>query len=132
MFNPKAENNKNIQKKIELLEIVKANQFNIPGPKVSGIYIIYNLDNDKFYIGKSTDVLARLTRHKNYLFSNSHRNKKIQNDFNKMKGPGSFIGCLIDEVDKTQLQAAERYYITYFEANIIGYNKQVPSEEEEK
>lgn len=121
-----------LQKKIDLLELVKENQYNIPEKGISGIYIIYNVDNDKFYFGKSKDVLSRLTRHRNDLFANRHRNKKLQDDFNNMKTEESFIGCLIQEVDESQLQAAEHYYIKYFSANITGYNVQLPSEGETK
>ena len=117
-----------LQKKIDLLELVKENQYNIPEKKVSGIYIIYNMDNDKFYFGKSKNVLSRLLRHRNDLFAGRHRIKSLQKDFYSRTTEESLIGCLVQEVPEDQLQAAEHYYIKYFSAHIVGYNTQLPSE----
>ena len=50
--------------------------------KKSGIYIISCLKKEKYYIGESENVTARLCAHKNKLKKNIHENKELQFDFN--------------------------------------------------
>lgn len=51
--------------------------------KKSGIYTISCLKNEKYYIGESKNVTARLCAHKNKLRRNIHENRELQSDFNK-------------------------------------------------
>ena len=57
----------------------KANLFDF---KKSGIYIISCLKKEKYYIGESENVTARLCAHKNKLKRNIHENTELQSDFN--------------------------------------------------
>jgi predicted GIY-YIG superfamily endonuclease len=43
-----------------------------------GVYCIRNSQNNKVYIGRATDLVARINRHKAELKFNSHRNKELQ------------------------------------------------------
>ena len=49
----------------------------------SGIYEIKNKINGKVYIGKASNIKKRWNHHIEKLESNSHHNKKLQEDFNK-------------------------------------------------
>ena len=51
--------------------------------KKSGIYTISCIKNEKYYIGESRNVTARLCAHKNKLRRNIHENRELQSDFNK-------------------------------------------------
>ncbi|MFT5730498.1 MAG: putative GIY-YIG superfamily endonuclease [Desulforhopalus sp.] len=43
-----------------------------------GVYCIRNSQNNKVYIGRATDLVARINRHKAELKFSSHRNKELQ------------------------------------------------------
>lgn len=49
----------------------------------SGIYMIYNKENDKKYIGSSINMYERLHKHFSLLRNNKHENQYLQNAFNK-------------------------------------------------
>ena len=51
--------------------------------KKSGIYVISCIKKEKYYIGESENVRARLCVHKNKLRRNIHENRELQSDFNK-------------------------------------------------
>jgi len=51
--------------------------------KNCGIYIIRNLVNNKIYIGSSVNIKRRFSQHKSTLRHNTHRNKHLQNAWNK-------------------------------------------------
>jgi len=44
----------------------------------TGIYGIKNTLNDKIYVGKSTDIEDRFTRHRTLLKNNKHYNLYLQ------------------------------------------------------
>lgn len=48
-----------------------------------GIYIIRNIENNKFYIGSSIDIPSRWSCHKSDLKNKKHCNKFLQNTYNK-------------------------------------------------
>ena len=51
--------------------------------KNCGIYIIRNLVNDKIYVGSSVNIRRRFSQHKSTLRHNTHKNKHLQNAWNK-------------------------------------------------
>ena len=51
--------------------------------KNCGIYIIQNLVNGNIYIGSSINIRKRFSQHKSTLRHNTHRNKHLQNAWNK-------------------------------------------------
>lgn len=91
----------------------------------AGIYKITNLENNKVYIGRSTNVYIRLRTHKSKLKNNKHYNIHLQNAFNKYPD-FSFdqIECLIIN-DVEYLKEREEFWIKYFDSNNLnkGYNK---------
>lgn len=66
--------------------------------KISGIYIITNLINNKYYIGSSKSVLDRLSWHKSHLKSRTHHNEHLQKSYNKY-GKSYFTFELLEEYE---------------------------------
>ena len=65
----------------------------------SGIYQIENTTSGGVYFGRSVDVGDRLRHHRNELRRNAHRNKRLQNSWNKY-GKDAF--CFIEELSLHQ------------------------------
>lgn len=89
----------------------------------SGVYMILNKTNGKFYIGSSRGVKNRLSAHKYALKANIHHNDFLQRAYNKY-GENNFI---FQEVEKTNLDnylEREQYWINFHECykKDIGYN----------
>lgn len=49
------------------------------------IYGIYNIVSNKIYVGSTVDLLRRKEKHIRFLRQNEHKNKKLQNAYNKHK-----------------------------------------------
>ena len=90
-----------------------------------GIYMIQNKINGKLYIGQSIDIEDRWRKHINALIGNYHKNKHLQNAWNRY-GEANFEFTVICECGENQLNTFEQYYIfelmTY--DTEIGYNKE--------
>ncbi len=87
----------------------------------TGIYIIKNIINNKFYIGScSTQLHKRLNHHINSLQRNDHKNTHLQNAFNKY-GEDNFIIEILEICDENIL-AREQFYLDKFDAINKGYN----------
>lgn len=67
----------------------------------SGIYFLFCKANNKIYIGQSKNILVRLKDHTNALLNTKHRNKTLQNCFNKYGFESFFYGIVTftDELD---------------------------------
>lgn len=87
----------------------------------SGIYKIYCNVEDKYYIGQSVNVEARLKQHFKELKSNKHINKSLQSDFNKY-GEHEFIFEPIEYVKEQYLNVMEGHFIEYYDSLNNGYN----------
>ena len=89
-----------------------------------GIYQIKNIENNKCYIGLSTNIEDRFLFHKRRLAQGKHKNKHLQSSFNN-HGPESFKFAILEECNKSMLSVRERYWITKFESykRTNGYNK---------
>ena len=61
---------------------MKDNVFEIPKSKESGIYMIYNVELNKVYIGQTNNFYQRASSHLSQLLSGTHSNNELQNDFN--------------------------------------------------
>jgi group I intron endonuclease len=95
--------------------------------RISGIYKITNIVNDKCYIGSSVSVFKRLNAHKGLLKNNKHFNKHLQSSFNKY-GIEQFTFDILEEVlDINFINDREEYYIKINKSNDreIGYNKRI-------
>jgi len=76
-----------------------------------GIYSILNLKTNKIYDGSAIDIYKRIKDHRNALKRGNHRNKYLQNSFNKY-GEENFIvwvNLILD--NKEGLLNTEQYYI---------------------
>lgn len=89
-----------------------------------GIYKITNKQNDKFYIGSSTNIEMRWYAHKSYLRRNVHANQHLQNAWNKY-GEDNFIFSIFIETDEEALLNKEQELIDESKCcdKNIGYNK---------
>lgn len=94
----------------------------------TGIYLIRNTINGKVYVGSSSNIAERWTEHARDLKNNTHRNKPLQNAYNKY-GKDKFIYEileLLDENNKDKQFEREQYWINTLNAcnKKVGYNIQ--------
>jgi group I intron endonuclease len=90
---------------------------------LTGIYKITNLINNRVYIGSSFQIGSRWKWHLYDLKHNIHKNKELQNDFNKY-GITNFEFQVIKEVntlDKVELLAEEQLIINEYDFKFL-YN----------
>lgn len=78
--------------------------------KIIGIYYIKCLINKKVYIGSSTNIHIRFSKHLSLLKHNKHSNQYLQNSFNKYKIK-NFIFGIITICNKEELLIKEQFYI---------------------
>lgn len=92
--------------------------------KVSGVYFIRNLVNNKVYIGSSVDVKARWNVHYSLLKRDIHWNKHLQSAWNKCRGD-NFVFNIFEEVeDVNKLYEREQYWLDKIQSyeRCNGYN----------
>lgn len=94
--------------------------------KISGIYIIRNIINNKVYIGSSVSINSRLSTHKNLLMNNKHFNKHLQSSYNKY-GLNSFTFNILEITNVSIINEREEFNISLYNANDTkhGYNKRI-------
>lgn len=78
--------------------------------KISCIYIIYNKENKKYYIGSTQQFNKRKKRHISRLKSKTHSNYYLQNDFDKHYKK-IFKFAIIKEVSVDKLLDIEQKYL---------------------
>lgn len=90
--------------------------------KISGIYYIKNIINNKLYIGQSVDVYARLSRHKTDL-RGGRDSRHLQKSYDKY-GEDNFEFVLLMECAEEDLDFWEKYYIKKWDTQNenYGYN----------
>ena len=92
---------------------------------VCGIYGIFNVTKEKWYVGQSEHVNNRLIEHKCALKRGSHHCKKMQEDYET--GDVFIFSPIITypDVTKKELNNVENYYIMKLSVNgrNYGYNK---------
>jgi group I intron endonuclease len=91
--------------------------------KKSGIYIIKNTINNKFYIGSTINFSERFNRHYNELLRNIHGNCHLQNSWN-FYGKDSFVFEIVEVSELHELLEREQYYLDTLKPHVrkIGYN----------
>jgi len=92
--------------------------------KYSGIYLIINLINNKFYVGSAKNLWQRKLTHYRDLRNNKHKNTYLQNSYNKY-GSQNFIVVLLEKVEsKDDLIKREQHWIDTLDAcnKDIAYN----------
>lgn len=87
----------------------------------SGIYQIKNSINGGVYFGRSVDVNDRLIHHRNELRRNVHRNKRLQNAWNKY-GEDAFRFELVWENAPQELYELEGFVLDFMWGHERLYN----------
>ena len=98
--------------------------------KITGIYKITNISNNKVYIGESMNIYERWKVHKEDLKNNKHHSNKLQRDWNNY-GENNFTFEIIKEINtikqniitqKLLLIAFEDIFIRQYDSIDNGYN----------
>lgn len=92
--------------------------------KQGGIYQIKNLLNGRLYFGSAKEFKSRYKGHLSSLRNNKHRNKFLQNDFNKC-GTDAFVFEVIEVVEgsiQDRLLVEQRYVDQFFDSGKQCYN----------
>lgn len=91
--------------------------------KISGIYIILNKENGKFYIGSSVNINSRWALHKRQLEKKTHSNMYLQRAWDKY-GKDSFIFEVVEECNKEECIDLENKWLQFHQTFNIenGYN----------
>ena len=88
-----------------------------------GIYKITNINTNKAYIGKSTNVKTRIADHfKSSIGITSIANQAVHHAIRK-EGFWNWAIEVITYTDKDKLSELEKYYIDFFKTQEFGYNK---------
>lgn len=87
----------------------------------SGLYQIKNTISGGVYIGRSVDVVDRLTHHRNELRRGVHRNRRLQNSWNKY-GPEAFKFQLLWEKSPDELYELEGFALEFLWGDERLYN----------
>lgn len=83
----------------------------------SGVYVLINRCNGRFYIGSSVDVLARIGSHRQLLRRNKHPNAFLQADWNK-SGEKNYFAWFVESAAELQLLSEEQKWLD------LGFDKQ--------
>lgn len=89
--------------------------------KLTGIYVIKNILNGKYYVGSAFNIKARWRVHLCQLLKNKHHSIHLQRAWNKY-GADSFIFEAIQYCSKEDLTLNEQFWIDHFISFNKGYN----------
>lgn len=108
-------------------EGIKERELKLKILKNCGIYVIKNNVNNNIYIGSSINLKQRFSQHKSTLRHNTHKNRHLQNAWNKY-GEENFECIIIEHISNIkEVLIRENRYIRLYKPN---YNNiQVNSEE---
>lgn len=109
-------------------ESEKKNLTNIT--KISGIYKIVNKLDGKYYIGSSSNIKSRWSKHKTHLKNNYHWNQHLQNAYNKYKLE-NFEFIIVEQCSIDNLLIIEQKYLDICKSNpetnyMISYDAIAP------
>lgn len=95
----------------------------MPQNKISGIYYIQNIINNKMYIGQSINIYHRFYQHRNSLRNNAHDNEFLQNEWIAY-GESAFDFGIIEVCNDNKLDEREIYFIDLYNTTdkFLGYN----------
>lgn len=91
--------------------------------KMIGVYMIYQMNTGKVYIGSSKRIEKRWKEHKRELNNNKHHNRYLQRAWNKYGGE-SFLFDVIEECNLDILIEREQFWMDYLNClnSSYGYN----------
>lgn len=100
---------------------------------ISGIYQIKNKDNNKIYVGCSSNIFRRWADHKMRYASKTNKeyNKKLYQDM-RLYGLSSFVFSIIEICDVDNLFIREKYYIDKLQTEVYGYNDNIKDDKHGK
>lgn len=99
-----------------LLRIVGENTY-------GGIYKITNLDTQRAYIGRSTDIKKRLTEHVKGAFNISTIADQEIHRVMGREGVDKFSFEVLEKAEKEKLNEREKYWIDFYQTQSYGYNQ---------
>lgn len=99
-----------------LLRIIGENTY-------GGIYKITNLDTQRAYIGRSTDIKKRLTEHVKGAFNISTIADQEIHRVMEREGVDKFSFEVLEKVEKEKLNEREKYWIDFYQTQSYGYNQ---------
>lgn len=82
---------------------------------ICGIYGIYCVADERWYVGQSVDIRSRIGAHFGRLRRGVHSNKFLQRAFSRY-GESVFLVVLLHAASRHQLDRMERRYISYLGA----------------
>ena len=85
------------------------------------IYSIYSISQNKYYIGKSKDINARISKHKSDLRLGKHHSHYLQNTYNKY-GEKDLVYEIILQCSYDETIEYEKKYIAEFNSFVDGFN----------
>lgn len=91
------------------------------GAKVTGIYKITNLENNKVYIGQAVNVADRLRTHIKAGIGIDPTNSELYKDMKKL-GVENFTFEILEVCPQTQLNEKEKFWISFYHGQDFGYN----------
>lgn len=94
--------------------------------KITGIYKITNLKNNKVYIGSAVNISNRFKTHKRLLKNKKHFNNHLQSSYIKY-GVDNFKYEIIENTTLEEMLDRKMYWISSLSANNskYGYNKRI-------
>lgn len=79
-------------------------------PALAGIYLLHEQLSDKYYIGSTVNMRARVAHHRSLLLANKHPNKDLQKLF--LTGNLVFKPLVSFPIpDKAKIREVEQYFI---------------------
>jgi group I intron endonuclease len=86
----------------------------------SGLYLIENLDSNRFYVGSAVDLYKRMHVHICQLKGNYHHNAFLQSDYNS--GNNNLVFTVLNLAVKNLLITEEQKYIDLIGGSVFCYN----------
>jgi len=91
--------------------------------KISCIYALLNISNEKVYVGSTNHFLRRRRNHFSFLRNDQHPNQHLQSAYNKY-GYEKFVMIILERTKDENLENKESYWIHLLKSNCpeYGYN----------
>lgn len=96
-----------------------------------GIYMLFNIYNNKCYVGSTNNFYRRKNEHFNYLRNNKHHSDHLQKAYNKY-GEDKFIFIVLEECKIENFISREIFWIKIKNSldSKYGYNIAIPQKNE--